>query len=99
LIAQAIHQSPHDPLLGNWLFSVGIAKLYLGKDDEAIAWLRRSVAELPNFGASHLFLCAAYAAADRMTEAKAELAEVTRLMPGFGLARVSVEFQHGTNPT
>ena len=42
-VREALRLSPHDTFAYAWMSFPGIAKLWLGADAEAVAWLRRSV--------------------------------------------------------
>ena len=42
-VLEALRISPRDTLAFNWLATAGVAKLYLGCDEEAVAWFRRAV--------------------------------------------------------
>ncbi|KMO40844.1 hypothetical protein VQ03_13610 [Methylobacterium tarhaniae] len=86
-VAAAIRLSPKDPLLGAWLARDGLAKLHLGRDEEAIAPLRRAAAVNPLFDFPHLYLACAFARLGREAEARTSLAEFLRLRPGYTIAR------------
>src|SRR5262249_30174275 len=43
-----------------WLLGAGLANLSMGRDEEALPWLQRSIAITPATGRSHLLLAAAY---------------------------------------
>ena len=88
LVEQAIRMSPHDPFMGLWFGYIGYSKNFLGEDEEAVTWLRRSISFDPNYGAAHLYLSAAYANAGRIEEARAQIAETARLLPGYTIARL-----------
>jgi len=42
-VQEALRLSPRDPSAFYWLMFVGVAKTYLGRHEEAIVWLRRSI--------------------------------------------------------
>ena len=65
-----------------WLLGVGLANVLMGRDEEALPWLQRSIAITPATGRSHLLLAAAYQRSSRFEEAKAAIAEGLRLRPG-----------------
>ena len=71
LIREALRLSPHDTFAYGWLGTLGMANFNLGKDEEAIVWLRRSIEINPNFSVTHFFLAAAFAHLGRMEEARA----------------------------
>jgi tetratricopeptide (TPR) repeat protein len=42
-VTEALRLSPRDTLAYQWMSNAGMAKNYLGRWDEAVAWFRRSV--------------------------------------------------------
>jgi tetratricopeptide (TPR) repeat protein len=71
-IEDALRLSPRDTFVYVWSFIAGAAKLNLGKEEEAIAWLRRSIETNGNFPISHFYLSAALARLGRLVEARSE---------------------------
>jgi tetratricopeptide (TPR) repeat protein len=67
-VLEALRLSPRDTFAYAWMAFVGSAKICLGKDEEAVAWLRRSIERNRN-QPGHFFLAAAQAL--RMSEAQA----------------------------
>ncbi len=65
-----------------WLLGAGWANLLMGRDEEALPWLQRSIAITPATGRSHMLLAAAYQRSGRFEEARAAMAEGLRLRPG-----------------
>jgi DNA-binding winged helix-turn-helix (wHTH) protein/tetratricopeptide (TPR) repeat protein len=65
-----------------WLLGAGTAHVLMGRYDEALPWLQRSIAITPGTGRSHFMLAAAYQRLGRFEEAKAAIAEGLRLRPG-----------------
>ncbi len=65
-----------------WLLGVGTAHALMGRYEEALPWLQRSIAITPGTGRSHFLLAAAYQRTGRAEEAKAAIAEGLRLRPG-----------------
>jgi hypothetical protein len=65
---------------------VGSAKICLGKDEEAVAWLRRSI-ETNRNQPGHFFLAAAQAHLGRMSEAQAAAKAGLALNPTFTIRR------------
>jgi adenylate cyclase len=80
-LENAVRLSPHDPQLGIWEYHHGLADLGLGHSAEAVDEERRAIDD--GFGTywPHQALAAAYALLGRDSEAKAELAESSRLNP------------------
>lgn len=65
-----------------WLLGAGMVNVLMGRDEEALPWLRRSIAITPGTGRSHFLLAAAYQRMGRFEAAKAAIAEGLRLRPG-----------------
>ena len=65
----------------------GLAKLQLGADAEAVAWLRRSIEANRNFPLAHFHLAAALALLGELDEARAAAQAGLALDPGFTLRR------------
>jgi adenylate cyclase len=84
--AKADRFGPRDPGRWTWLDSRGHALILLGRDLEAIRFLRMALGANPNAVSTHAFLAAAYALAGRLDEAKAALAQHDRLRPGETVA-------------
>ncbi len=86
-IRDALRLSPHDTLAYIWLSTLGFASLNLGKDEEAIVWLRRSIETNRNYSVSHFFLAAALAHLGQMEEARAAVEAGLTFDPGFTIGR------------
>ena len=80
--AKAERFGPRDPGRWTWLDSRGHALILLGRDEEAIRYLRLALDANPTAVSTHAFLAAAYALTGRPEEARAELAQHARLRPG-----------------
>ena len=85
-IQEALHLSPRDTLVYLWCMFAGIAKLYLGKDDEAVAWLRQSLETNTNNPSAHFLLAAALARLGRPPEAHSEVQAGFAINPSFSIA-------------
>ncbi|WP_245283892.1 winged helix-turn-helix domain-containing protein [Bradyrhizobium sp. Cp5.3] len=72
-----------------WLLGAGMAYVSMGRDEEALPWLQRSIAVTPGTGRSHFLLAAAYQRTGRFAEARAAIAEGLRLRPGTTRLNVS----------
>jgi TolB-like protein/class 3 adenylate cyclase len=68
-IGHALRLSPRDTYTYYWFNIAGVAKLALGKDDEAISWFRRSADANRNNALNHFFLSAALAHQGQNAEA------------------------------
>jgi TolB-like protein/cytochrome c-type biogenesis protein CcmH/NrfG len=80
--AKAEGFGPRDPGRWSWFDSRGHALILLGRDEEAIRFLRLALDANPNAVSTHAFLAAAYALIGRADEARAALAQHDRLRPG-----------------
>jgi tetratricopeptide (TPR) repeat protein len=70
-----------------WIQFVGFAKLQLGVDAEAMAWLRRSIEANRNNPMTHFALAAALALLGARDEARSSAQAGLALDPGFTLRR------------
>jgi TolB-like protein/cytochrome c-type biogenesis protein CcmH/NrfG len=95
LIGQAYRLSPRDVLAYNWCFIAGAAKLYLGRDDEAVAWFRRGIDANRTYPALHFYLASALALQGRIVEAQASAKTGLTLDPRFTIRR----FREGSSST
>jgi tetratricopeptide (TPR) repeat protein len=82
-IETALRLSPRDPLRNVWEFRICHAHAHMGESDKAIDWCGKSVATDPGFWIPYLDLAAAYAWLGREAEAKAAVANLLKLMPGY----------------
>jgi TolB-like protein len=81
-IETAIRLSPRDPQLNIWYYYICHAHEHLAQDAKAIEWCRKSVAIAP-FWFAYVNLAASYAYTGQEAEARAAVAELQKLMPGF----------------
>jgi hypothetical protein len=65
----------------------GMAKLHLGKDEEAAAWLRRSIEFNRNYSTAHFYLAASLAQRGKLDDARAVAAVGFTLDPTFTIRR------------
>ena len=86
-IQEAFRLSPRDIVAFRWLMFVGVAKLQLGADAEAVAWLRRSIEANRNYPLAHFLLAAALALLGSLDEARAAVQAGLALDPDFTLRR------------
>src|SRR5450631_3027872 len=70
-----------------WFMFVGLAKLFLGADVEAVAWLRRSIETNRNHPVPHFILAAALALLGSLDEARAAAQAGLVLNPTFTIRR------------
>jgi TolB-like protein/class 3 adenylate cyclase len=86
-VNEALRLSPRDTFVFVWLGFVGFSKLLLGRDEEAVGWLRRSIESNRNFPWAHFHLAAALANLDRLAEAQAAARAGLALNPAFTIRR------------
>jgi tetratricopeptide (TPR) repeat protein len=86
-INEALRLSPRDTSAFRWIQFVGFAKLQLGVDAEAVAWLRRSIEANRNNPMTHFALAAALALLGARDEARSSAQAGLALDPGFTLRR------------
>ena len=65
-IQEALRLSPRDTHVYLWCMFAGLAKFHLGREEEAVVWLRRSVDANRNFPSSRFILAAALARLGRL---------------------------------
>ena len=65
-----------------WLLGAGWTNMLMGRNEEALSWLQRSIAITPATGRTHGLLAAAYQRLGRTDEARAAMAKVMELRPG-----------------
>lgn len=87
LVGKAIQLSPRDPSIGVFYWILGRAYFVMGRYDDAIIWLRRSIDLRPTLWFSRAYLVSALALAKR-DEAKQALQEFRDQTPGYDLARI-----------
>ncbi len=97
-VLEALRLSPRDTYAYTWMLSAGIAKVYLGCDEEAAVWLLRSIEANRNHPQSHFFLAAAQAHLGRMSEAQAAAKAGLALNPTFTIRRFRAG-AYSDNPT
>jgi TolB-like protein/tetratricopeptide (TPR) repeat protein len=97
-ILEAFRLSPRDRRAYQWMHSVGIAKVQLGADAEAVAWLRRSIEANRNFPTSHFALAAALGLLGAIDEARTAAKAALVLNPAFTIRRLRAG-KFSDNPT
>lgn len=65
-----------------WLLGAGWTTMLMGRNEEALPWLQRSIAITPGTDRTHLLLAGAYQKLGRPDEAKAAMARAMELRPG-----------------
>jgi TolB-like protein len=84
---EALRLSPRDRGAFGWMTTAGGAKVHLGADEEAVAWLRRSINVDSNMPLGHFFLAAALANLGKLDEARGEAQAGLALDPSFTVRR------------
>jgi DNA-binding winged helix-turn-helix (wHTH) protein/tetratricopeptide (TPR) repeat protein/TolB-like protein len=73
-----------------WLLGVGWSYVMMGRDQEALPWLERSIAITPASGRPLMLLAAAYQRVGRTEEAKAALARALAIRPGSTVSNIAL---------
>ena len=86
-VQEALRLSPRDTHVYLWCLFAGLAKFHLGKEEEAVAWLRRSIETNRSFPSSYFVLAAALARLGRLSEARSEAQAGLAINPTFTISR------------
>jgi tetratricopeptide (TPR) repeat protein len=86
-VQEALRLSPRGTTAYVWMAGAGVAKLYLGADEAAATWLRRSIENNRNQAIAHFWLAAALSFLDRVDEARAAAQAGLALDSAFTVAR------------
>jgi TolB-like protein/class 3 adenylate cyclase len=86
-VNEAFRLSPRDTFAPEWLIYVGLAKVQLGADAEAVVWLRRGLDANRNYSLAHFQLAAAFARLGKLDEARAAVNSGLALDPRFIIRR------------
>jgi TolB-like protein/class 3 adenylate cyclase len=86
-VLEALRLSPRDSNANVWMTWVGNAKVQIGADEDAVAWLRRGIEANRNLPVGHFFLAAALATINRHDDAREAAKAGLVLDPGFTVAR------------
>jgi TolB-like protein/class 3 adenylate cyclase len=87
-IVKALRLSPRDVFAHRWMHIAGMAKIQVGADAEAAAWLRRSIEANRNFSPAHFWLAAALGLLGALDEARSAARAGLALDPSFTISRV-----------
>ncbi|WP_244595720.1 tetratricopeptide repeat protein [Bosea lathyri] len=71
-----------------WQLNVGMTYLLMSRSEDALPWLKKSIAITPASGRSHMLLSAAYTGLNQPAEAKAAMDKAMALRPGSNLGNV-----------
>jgi Flp pilus assembly protein TadD len=92
-VNEALRLSPRDTQASRWMQYVGLAKVQLGADCEALVWMRRGLDANRNSSLAHFDLAAALAWLGELDEARAAVQAGLALDPSFTVRR----FRDATN--
>jgi DNA-binding winged helix-turn-helix (wHTH) protein/tetratricopeptide (TPR) repeat protein len=79
-----------------WLLGVGWSYAMMGRYEEAVPWLERSVAITPASGRPLILLAAAYQRLGRADEAKATLAKALQVRPGSTVSNIKLPLKNSS---
>ena len=96
-VHEALRLSPHDIVAYRWLHIVGLAKLLISAEAEAVAWFRRSIEANRSFHLAHFCLAAALARLGHLDQARAAVQAGLAIDPSFTLRRFRAAVA-GDNP-
>ena len=82
-LEMALRLSPHDPLRSQWEYFICHIHSHLAQWDQAIEPCRNCIISNPNYWWAYVDIAAAYAWLGRDAEAKAAIAELQKVKPGF----------------
>jgi TolB-like protein/tetratricopeptide (TPR) repeat protein len=98
-VLDALRLSPRDSFAFLWLMAAGWAMSHLGRHEEAVDWLRRSIEANRNNPMSHIYLASGLALVGRMEEARAAARGALPLNPQLTIARFqAAEVSYSDNP-
>jgi tetratricopeptide (TPR) repeat protein len=86
-IQEAFRLSPRDTLVYLWHSMAGIAKVFLGRDEEAVGRLRQGIETNRNFAPAQFYLGVALTELGRLGEARIAVKEGLSIDPSFTLRR------------
>ena len=86
-INEAFRLSPRDTLGYRWMVMVGLAKVQLNADAEAVVWLRRGLEANRNYSVAHFHLAAALARLGALDQARAAAKAGLAFDPTFTIRR------------
>jgi TolB-like protein/class 3 adenylate cyclase len=86
-IIEALRLSPRDTGAFRWMGIVGVAKLHLSADAEAVPWLRQSIEANRNASLAHFWLAASLALLGQVDQARAAAQAGLALNPDFTIRR------------
>jgi TolB-like protein len=98
-VMEAFRLSPRDNRAFSWMNTTGVAQSYLGADEAAVHWFKRSIETNRNIAPFvHFYLAAALAHLGQVEEARASMQAGLILTPNFSIAQFHVS-SPTDNPT
>ncbi|WP_050401014.1 adenylate/guanylate cyclase domain-containing protein [Bradyrhizobium embrapense] len=91
-IREALRLSPRDAGAFRWLHFIGVAKMQLNADSEAVAWLRRGLELNRNYAIGHFRIAAALARLGHLDQARAAVKAGLALDASFTIRRFRSHF-------
>ena len=91
-IREAFRLSPRDTGAFRWAHFIGVARMHLNADSEAVAWLRRGVELNRNYAIGHLRMAAALTRLGQLDQARAAAQIGLSLDPNFTIRRFRSHF-------
>jgi TolB-like protein/class 3 adenylate cyclase len=86
---KALRLSPLDPTSFLSQVAMAIAKLALGKNDEAASWARKAIDINPRYPISRIMLMAAECRRGNLDKAEIQFRQLETIIPGFGPATLA----------
>ena len=87
-IQEALRLSPRDTVVFRWMQFMGVAKVHLNADADAVVWLRRAIEANRNYPLGHFQLAAALARLGQLDEARTAAQAGLTLDPNFTIRRL-----------
>jgi len=97
-VNEALRLSPRDSLAHTWFIWVGLAKVMLDVDAQAVAWLRRGIEANRNYSVAHFQLAAVLARLGEIDEARTTARAGLALDPMFTIRRFRAGSAWSDNP-
>ncbi|MGY3616824.1 winged helix-turn-helix domain-containing protein [Bradyrhizobium sp. USDA 10063] len=79
-----------------WLLGAGWTTLLMGRNEEAVSWLQRSIAITPASGRPYMLLAVAYQRMGRSDEARTAMAKAMALRPGSTALNIGLPTQNAS---
>jgi tetratricopeptide (TPR) repeat protein len=97
-VHEALRLSPRDIFAYRWMMFIGIAKVALNAETEAVVWLRRSIEANRNNPLAHFHLAVALALCGSLDEARTAARIALTFDPSFTIRRFQRQLS-SNNPT